>query len=287
MKCKICGIIDSDFDGSLCNDCSTAINVLHVFIEDLEEYLATADARRLPDFYSTNLPYFVTTLSAYNRYVSVKNLIQEIVLMYVTEEVDGSIQANDLENSGPLKSKKIRELLSRKNLIFSAYDPSRTDYIITPQDKLKISRFVFDSFGLEGAGFLDYLNSIFLYSMLILIIDDITLWIGNEEKLFPRRGFYPIRLISGAIRRALSESTQNHYVRANEIFYAIKGLTNKGKTRAISQIIGMDFQSKSIFTEIPDSDETSKTDFTEEFSGLINHFAERIRERMSERENIR
>jgi len=287
MKCKICGAFDYYSDGSLCNQCSIAINTLNAFIHDLVNYLNTADSERLPDYYSNNLPYFVTILSGYNRYVSVKNIVQEIAMLYISSEPDEIFWSQDIENNEPLKIKKNVNFLSKNGFFSLEYIEGQGDKKIVPKEKLSISQYVLKNFGLDSPQFSDYFNSLLLYSMLGLVQEDIVSWISGEERLFPRRGFFTIRLMAGAIERALSQEPSNHYITSREILRALKGLTYKNQKKAFSQIIGIEFQSKSIFGHIPDPDiEDVQNDLTGEFAKMIDHLAERIRERM-DRENIR
>lgn len=287
MRCKICLLIDSDVSGSICPHCSISIEAMEFFIEDLQRYLSSADSDRLPDYYSNNLPYFVSTLSFYNRYVSVKNLVQEVALTHLSIEPDEQIFRQDIENAEPLNVEKIVKTLARNELISVEYNPSHNDYLIVPMNRISISTHVLNNFGLEGNGFSNYLNSLLLFSMLILVKDDVTSWITGDEKNFPRKGFFPIRLIAGAVERAMDSKTDSHHLTTEEILRAMKGLTYKSQTKAFSQVIGMDFQSKSIFESIPDPDEDIQTNLTEEFSKMVDHLAERIRERTAERENQR
>ena len=60
MKCKICLTIDPNESGSICHSCSIAIQAMDLFIEDLGNYLSSADSERLPDHYAKNIPYFVS-----------------------------------------------------------------------------------------------------------------------------------------------------------------------------------------------------------------------------------
>lgn len=287
MKCKICGFVEFDEPGSVCKQCSIAISALDTFLEDLKSYLASADSIRLPDYYSKNLPYFVSTLSVYNRYVSVKNLVQEIVMLYLSNEPDEIIFFQDIENADPLKLEKIVNFLSTRGLLSLEYDNTHSDYKIVPKEKVSISQYVLTNFGLDRPEFSDYFNSLLLYSMLELVRGDIASWINGNEKAFPRKGFFPIRLIAGAIIRAIDSEPDDHHITSDEILRALKGLTYKNQTKALSQMIGMDFQSKSIFEHIPDPDEDRPTNLTEEFSEMVDHLAERIRERTENRENIR
>ena len=285
MKCKICGFIDNDGSGPICPHCSIAIQAMQLFIEDLKKYISTADSERLPDYYSNNLPYFVSTLSAYNRYVSVKNLIQEVATIYLYKDPDVPIFRQEIENSEPLKVERIVNALARNELISINYDASRNDFIIVPMNKLSISSHVLNNFGLEGNGFSNYFNSLLLFSMLILVKDDVNSWINGDERNFPRKGFFPVRLISGAVGRAMDSQPDTHYLTVEEILRAMKGLAYKSQTKAFSQLFGMDFQSKSIFETIPDPDEDSQANLTQEFSKMVEHLGERIRERTAEREN--
>lgn len=283
MKCKICRLVDSEANGALCRDCSIAIEALYVFVEDMETYLKTADATRLEEHYSANMTYFVSSLSAYNRYVGVKNLVQEMIYLHLTDTSGGRIMADDVENNDPLKDPKIRYALASSEILESTYDPGVDDLALKPLGKLAISSFVLDAFGLNNEGFTDYLNAVFLYSMIVLIQEDIKMWMSGSEKALPRRGFYPLRLIAGAIRRAVNNEPDPFHVSKSEMYHASKGLTKKGEVRTRSQITGLDFQSKSIFSRIPDFNSNDKENFTPEFSTVVAHFANRIRERVSER----
>ncbi len=287
MKCKICGFIEFYESSNVCKQCSIAISALDTFLEDLNSYLATADSLRLPNYYSKNLPYFVSTLSIYNRYVSVKNLVQEIAMIYLSSEPDEIIFFRDIENADPLKVGKIVNFLSISGLLGLEYDNSQNDYKIVPKEKILISQYVLGNFGLEGIQFSDYFNSLLLYSMLELIKTDITSWINGDEKAFPRKGFFPIRLIAGVIIRSMESVPDGYHITFDEISRALRSLTYKNQTKAFSQLMGMDFQSKSIFEHLPDPDEDGTTNLTKEFSEMIEHFAERIRERIKSRENIR
>lgn len=284
MRCKICGFWEMDSNSPICEDCLVAIKSLDIIIGDLEDYLKTADSKRLPEFYSKNLHYFVSALSTYNRYVNLKNLIQEVIFSYLTIESNEKIMSNDLENNEPLRNPRIRQILASKEMADISYDASSSDLVLYPKDRIKISKFVFESFGINGDGFNDYLNSILLYSMIVLISDDITSWENGTERNFPGRGFYPWRLISGAVWRAVKDEKDSHFVTSDEIIYSIKRLSYKGRSKAISQVAGLEFQSKSIFLDLPDSDENTNTLLTAEFNEIVNHFAERIRERVNERE---
>ncbi len=284
MKCKICGKIEMDSNSPICKDCTVAINLLNIMITDLENYLDTADSKRLPEFYSKNIHYFVSALSSYNRYVTVKNFIQEVIFSYLVTDFDEKLLASDLENTEPIRNSKIQKILSEKNIVDIVYDDSFKDLVIYPKDRIKMSKFVFDTFGLNEDGFRDYLNSILLYSMILLINESISSWMNGEEREFPRRGFYPWRLISGAVLRSVEGEKSSPFVTSEEIFYSIKRLSYKGRSKAISQIAGFEFQSKSIFLEIPDADEGVKNFLTPEFSEIVDHFAERVRDRMTERE---
>ena len=287
MICKICRLTNFDVSGSICPHCSIGIEAMELFIEDLWRYLSSADSERLPDYYSNNLPYFVSNLSVYNRYVSVKNLLQEVTMVYLSIGSDEKIFRQDLENAEPLKIEKIEKTLAQNDLISMEYDSSHDDFLIVPMNKVSISTHVLTNFGLEGNGFSNYFNSLLLFSMLILVRDDVTSWINGDEKNFPRKGFFPIRLIAAAVERAMDSKTDSHHLTTEEILRAMKGLTYKSQTKAFSQLIGMDFQSKSIFETIPDPDEDTQTNLTEEFSEMVDHLAERIRERTAERENER
>lgn len=287
MKCKICGFIEFDEPGNLCRQCSIAIGALDTFLEDLKRYLSSADSLRLPDYYSKNLPYFVSTLSIYNRYVSIKNLVQEITMLYLSNEPDETIFFQDVENTDPLKLEKIVNFLSSSGLLSLDYENSHSDYKIVPKEKILISQYVLINFGLNGPEFSNYFNSLLLYSMLEMVKRDVASWINGNEKAFPRKGFFPIRLIAGAIIRAMDSESGDHHITSDEILRALKGLTYKNQTKALSQMIGMDFQSKSIFEHVPDPNGDRATNLTEEFSEMIDHLAERIRERTKDRENIR
>ena len=287
MRCKICGLIDSGNSGAMCPHCSIALEAMQLFIEDLQKYISSADSDRLPDYYSNNLPYFVSALSFYNRYVSVKNLVQEVATIYLSNDLNEQIFKQDIENSEPLNIERTVNTLAQNELISIKYEPSRKDFLIVPMNRVSISTHVLNNFGLEGNGFSNYFNSLLLFSMLILVKDDVTSWITGKEKNFPRKGFFPIRLIAGAVERAMGSQPDSHYLTIEEILRAMKGLTYKSQTKAFSQLVGMDFQSKSIFETIPDPDEDSQTNLTEEFSEIIDHLAERIRERKVERENER
>lgn len=284
MKCKICGFWEMDSNSPICEECSVAIKSLNILISDLEDYLKTADSKKLPEFYSKNLHYFVSALSTYNRYVNLKNLIQEVIFSYLTSESNDKIMSSDLENNEPLKSLKIRQMLASKEMVDIIYEEASNDFALYPKERIKISKFVLESFGINGDGFKDYLNSILLYSMIVLINEDITYWENGVERNFPGRGFYPWRLISGAVWRAVKDEKDSHFVTSDEILYSIKRLSYKGRTKAISQVVGLEFQSKSIFLDLPDSDENINTLLTGEFNEVVNHFAERIRERIVERE---
>jgi hypothetical protein len=287
MKCKICGLIESNEPGNVCKQCAIAIGALDTFLEDLKVYLASADSSRLPDYYSKNLPYFVSTLSIYNRYVSIKNLVQEITTLYLSNDPDETIFFQDVENSDPLKSEKIVNFLSSSGLLSLAYENSISDYKIVPKEKISISQYVLINFGLGSPELSDYFNSLLLYSMLEIVMGDITSWINGSEKAFPRKGFFPIRLIAGPIIRSMNSVTDGHHITSNEILRALRGLTYKNQTKAWSQMMGIDFQSKNIFEHIPDPDVDAPINLTEEFSEIIDHLAERIRERTKSRENIR
>ena len=287
MICKICRTTNFDVSGSICPHCSIGIEAMELLIEDLWRYLSSADSERLPDYYSNNLPYFVSNLSVYNRYVSVKNLVQEVTMVYLSIGSDEKIFRQDLENAEPLKIEKIVKTLAQNDLISIEYDSSHDDFQIVPMNKVSISTHVLTNFGLGGKGFSNYFNSLLLFSMLILVRDDVTSWINGDEKNFPRKGFFPIRRIAGAVERAMDSKTDSHHLTTEEILRAMKGLTYKSQTKAFSQLIGMDFQSKSIFETIPDPDEDTQTNLTEEFSEMVDHLAERIRERTAERENER
>ena len=287
MRCKICGSVKSDEDGSVCNHCSIAVSALDTFLDDLKNYLDKADSLRLADYYSKNLAYFISTLAVYNRYVSVKNLVQEIAMLYLSSEEDEAIYYHDIENSEPLKLEKIVNFLFKSGLVSLEYNDSYKDYRIVPLEKITISQYVLTNFGLGSREFSDYFDALLLYSMLNMVKVDIELWIIGNEKAFPRKGFFPIRLISGTIIRAMDSTNEDHHITSDEIFTALKGLTYKNRTKAISQIIGIDFQSKSIFEHIPDPDQKSSTKLTEDFSEMIEHLAERIRERDNTRENLR
>jgi hypothetical protein len=208
-------------------------------------------------------------------------------MLYLSNEPDEIIFLQDIENADPLKSEKIVVFLSTSGLLSLEYDNSHSDHKIVPKEKISISKYVLTNFGLDRPEFSDYFNSLFLYSMLELVMRDITSWLNGNEKAFPRKGFFPIRLIAGAIIRAMDSEPGGHHITSDEILRALKGLTYKSQAKAFSQMIGMDFQSKSIFENLPDPDEDGPTNLTEEFSEMIDHLAERIRERTENRENIR
>jgi hypothetical protein len=287
MRCKICNSVELDEVGSVCKQCSIAINALDTFLKDLENYLASADSTRLPDYYSKNLTYFVSILSIYNRYVSVKNLVQEIAMLFLLNGSDENIYSQDIENSEPLKLEKIGNFLSASGLLSLEFDNSHKDYKIVPKEKILISQYVLTNFGLDGAEFSDYFNSLLIYTMLAMVKDDIVLWINGIEKSFPRKGFFPIRLLAGAIIRAMNADSGGHHITSDEISRAMNGLTYKSQTKVFSQIIGIDFQSKSIFEQIPDPDREGPAYLSEDFSKMVDHLAERIRKRPESRENIR
>lgn len=256
---------------------------MSVFIEDLESYLKTADSKRLAEHYSLNLSYFVSTLSAYNRYVSVKNLVQEIIYLHLTNDGNEQIVSDEIENNDPLKDPKIRYALSTNQILNSTYDPNIDDFVLLPLEKLTISSFVLENFGLNSDAFNDYLNSIFLFTMNVLIQEDIKMWISGNERALPRRGFYPLRLIAGAIRRVVNNVPDAFHVNKSEMYRASKGLTKKGEIKTRSQLTGIDFHAKSIFSEIPDFNSREEADLSAQFSSIVTHFATRIRERISER----
>ncbi len=290
MRCKICLVIDSNESSSICHSCSIAIQAMELFIEDLGKYLSSADSERLPDYYAKNIPYFVSTLSFYNRYVSVKNLIQEVAITYLSNDPADpaeKIFRQDIENSEPLKNENIVRVLEENQLISSKPDITHDDYLITPMDRVSISFYVLNNFELEGEGFFNYFNSLFLFSMLIMVKDDLTSWIKGDIKNFPRKGFLPIRLIAGAVERAIESETEEHYITIEEIYRSMKGINYKSQTKIFSQMIGMDFQSRSIFQTIPDPEEDVQANLTKEISEMVDHLAERIRERTDDRENIR
>ena len=285
MKCLLCKYVDADATGKLCGDCSASMEAVDILIEDLGEYLPKADSARLQEYYSKNLSYFISTLSAYNRYVSVKNLIQELIFLRLFDGTEDPVFASDVENNEPLKTQRIVEILRTNDLLTTEYDTAHSDLMLDPGEKIRMIEYVRQSFGMDGAGLTDYLNAVLLYSMLVVIQEDIKDWIRGVAKSFPRRGFYPLRMIAGAIRRAISGETSSHYIKSDEIYYALRTLTPKGKIKAFSQLVGMDFQSKSIFREIPKKEDGSSTELTADFSELIVHIAERKREH--EREQLR
>lgn len=287
MKCKICLVIDSSDSGSICHSCSMAIQAMDLFIEDLGKYLSSADSERLPDYYSKNIPYFVSTLSFYNRYVSVKNLVQEVAMIYLYNDLDEKIFRQDIENSEPLKNERVVKALEENQLLSSKLDVVNDDFLITPMNRVSISSYVLNNFGLEGEGFFNYFNSLFLFSMLILVKDDLASWSAGDIKNFPRKGFLPLRLIAGAVERAVKSETKDHYITNEEIYRAMKGINYKSQTKILSQMIGLDFQSRSIFETIPDPDEDTPANLTEEISEMVDHLAERIRERTDDREHVR
>ena len=211
-------------------------------------------------------------------------------MVYLSIGPDEKIFLQDLENAEPLKIQKIVKTLAQNELISVEYDSSHNDFLIVPMNRVSISTHVLTNFGLEGNGFSNYFNSLLLFSMLILVRDDVTSWINGDEKNFPRKGFFPLRLIAGAVERAMDSTDSkpdSHYITTEEILRAMKGITYKSQTKTFSQLIGMDFQSKSIFESIPDPDEDTQENLTKEFSELVDHLAERIRERTAERENER
>ena len=287
MKCKICLTFDPIESGSICHSCSIAIQAMDLFIEDLGNYLSSADSERLPDHYAKNIPYFVSTLSFYNRYVSIKNLIQEVAITYLTNEQNEKIFRQDIENSEPLKNENTVKVLEENQLISSKLDITHDDFLIIPMDRVTISLHVFDNFDLEGEGFYNYFNSLFLFSMLVMVKSDLTSWTTGNIKNFPRKGFLPIRLISGAVERAIESKTEEHYITTEEIYRSMKGINNKSQTKIFSQMIGMDFQSRSIFETIPDPDKDAQANLTKEISEMVDHLAERIRERTDDREHER
>jgi len=288
MRCKICGEHEFDNSGPICKQCQVGISVLNIFIDDLEKYLSSADKERLEEYYSENISYFVSVLSGYNRYVSVKNVVQEVAMLYITSEPDEIFYSQDIDNNEPLRDSKTREMLSKNGLFSSEYDDSRNDFKIVIGEKISISRYVLDNFGLNGSGFTNYFNSLLLYSMLGLIKEDINSWENGDQRKFPRRGFFPVRLMASPIMRALLGKSDKHFITSEEMIRALKSLTVKGQIKALSQIMGIEFQSKSIFQQLPDPDnEDEQNYFTGEFSKMIDHFVERIRERAIDRQNIR
>jgi len=288
MRCKICGEHEFDNSEPICKQCAVGINVLDIFIDDLEKYLSSADSTRLQDYYSENISYFVSVLSGYNRYVSVKNVVQEVAMLYITSEPVKIFYRQDIDNNEPLKDSKTSEFLSKSGLFSLEYDDSQKDYKIVIGEKISISHYVLENFGLNGSEFANYFNSLLLYSMLGLVKEDIKSWEMADEKKFPRRGFFPVRLMASPIIRALLGKSDKHFITSEEIERALNSLTVKGQIKALSQIMGIEFQSKSIFQQLPDPDnEDAQNYFTGEFSKMIDHLVERVRERTMDRQNIR
>jgi hypothetical protein len=251
---------------------------------DLSDYLMKANQDRLPSYYSLNLPYFIATFSAYNKYVNMKNLVQEL-LFYIISEDEEEFYLNDIENGEPLKNDRIRKLLFDNQFLKCEYVPNKNDFVLKPLKKLLIGTEVYSNFELKSSEFKDYVNSLMLLSMLVMLQDDLNEWINGNVKVFPRTGFFPIRLISGSIKRAIT-SEQQYYVESEEIIYSIKKLSSKSQKKVLSRIAGIDFLSSSIFKNIPDP-EGDRTDLTQEFIPFIKHIAERIRERKNERDDVR
>ena len=164
MICKICRITNFDVSGLICPLCSLGIQAMELFIDDLRRYLSSADSERLPDYYSNNLPFFVSNLSVYNRYVSVKNLVQEVAWLHLSIGPDEKIFRQDIENAEPLKIEKIVKTLTQNDLISVEYDSSHDDFLIVPMNRVSISTHVLNNFGLEGDGFSNYFNSLLLFS---------------------------------------------------------------------------------------------------------------------------
>jgi len=288
MRCKICGEYEFDSSEPICKQCQVGISVLDIFIDDLDKYLRSADHERLGEYYSKNISYFVSVLSGYNRYVNVKNVVQEVAMLYITSEPDKFFYSQDIDNNEPLRDSKTKEFLSKSGLFSLEYDDSKKDFKIVIGEKISISHYVLKNFDLNWSAFTNYFNSLLLYSMLGLVKEDINSWVKGDQRKFPRRGFFPVRLMASPIMRALLGKSDKHFITIEEIHRALNGLPTKGQIKALSQIMGIEFQSKSIFQQLPDPDnEDEQNYFTGEFSKMIDHFVERVRERAIDRQNIR
>jgi hypothetical protein len=286
IRCNVCGTHFEREDNSnieICEDCHTAIASLKQIIVDLNDFLKNAPPKTLEKEYSNTLSYFITVLSSYNRYVNVKNMIQEIIMEIIRIQDGEKIYKNDIENDDPINNPALMNLLKQNDLLEIAFDNESQDYEIIPKEKLKRINIIMQNYKIEEAGYKNYLKSLLLYVMLLMIDDDINSIINiKKTKKFPRKGFILFRIIAGAINRDIKDSNSVPKVFDSEIDRSFVNIGVKGKTNVLTILWGFSFEASSIF-KTPKNIDDEELELTDELGTLVKYIAQRFRERIEER----
>ena len=289
--CKIC-LAPTDGGSTLCKDCSIAIRGIDETIEFLDEYL------EVPERYEGELrniwgaiEFLNFFLGMYNRYVGLKNLIFEYELLYLFEDFQETLSVNYLDNRDVLLRQESRRLHEVSEALDShgilTIDPIQTDgspsLSLRAGVKMRKCKEVFDlSEDPTDEKYRQYNQSISLLVMLLLIRVDLSSTLADDVRNphFPRIGFFPIRIISGAIRRIIAGSSEDSYVTNEEILRSFTK-TGNNPTKLQGALFGISPGSVPIFREIPDPDSTSPILLAPQVHNYASMLANRIRQRES------
>lgn len=288
-RCKICRGYLSNSDKELCDYCSTAKTTVEETIDFLESFLDNpTDANPINGIWGA-LEFLNNFLGMYNRYSGLKNLVFEMELNMLMDTTDGTINVQNLANRDTflkLDNSKQMQLIQEfsKHGIFELEtqknsEDDRIKFIVGRHLKMgnEILRLSGD---LMDENYHRYNQSISLLVMLLLINLDLTTSIRDDYRgvPFPRIGFIPLRLISGAINRRVNKDGTPAFVTSEEItksFYQ----TGRNPSRLIASLYGIYPNSTSIFQEVPDPDSTDPIRLTEPMDKFVELIATRIRTR--------
>jgi hypothetical protein len=287
--CKICRGYLSNSERELCDYCSTANTTVEETIGFLESFLDNPiDANPINGVWGA-LEFLNFFLGMYNRYSGLKNLIFEIELNTLMDNTNGTIHVQELANRDaflkldPPKQMKLEQAFS-KHGIFDIEHPKDSEaegIIFVIGKRLKMGNEILSlSDDPTDENYRRYNQSISLLVMLLLIRLDLSTSIRDDYRgtPFPRIGFVPLRLISGAINRRVNKDGNPAFVTNEEItrsFYQ----TGKNSSRLVGSLYGLYPNSTSIFQEIPDPDSTDPVRLTEPMDKFIELIATRIRTR--------
>jgi hypothetical protein len=287
--CKICRGYLSNPKGELCDYCSTAKTTVEETIGFLESFLDNpTDANPINGVWGA-LEFLNYFLGMYNRYSGLKNLIFEIELNTLMDHTDGNIHVQELANRDAFlkldrpKQMKLIQAFSEHGIFDIEHQKdSEVDSIsfIIGRRLKKGNEILILSDDPTDENYRRYNQSISLLVMLLLINLDLSTSIRDDYRgtPFPRIGFVPLRLISGAINRKINEDGNPAFVTSEEItrsFYQ----TGRNSSRLVGSLYGIYPNSTSIFQEIPDPDSTDPVRLAQPMDKFVELMATRIRTR--------